>query len=380
MVASSLLADPNEAIQDLKRQLEGITPSLLLFFVGEDHGFETLAAGLDQAFPDAFSMGCTSCGGIGPEGLVSQGVTVFAHADLGRAAGILHRDLSSFRFSQGGELARSLLARGGWSVEELRERPQDFLLLVLSDGLSGMEDVLLPSLTHALPSVPLVGGSAGDNFCFKQTQVAMDGIPLVGGAAIALIEPKRPFHVFQTHGYVSTKRTLVPTSADPERRLIHRIDGLPAVEVLADLLGMAPSFLSGASLEVLEHNEVVFGLGGDGVFFLRSVMGLQGSSLLMGGAVEEGVVLHLMEGVELMKTTHQQLFDQCSLISKVEGALLFLCGGEFRTARVMGKLQELSRSLLFDSFPCGGFVTYGEHFGGLQLNNTITGVFFGASE
>ncbi len=365
---------------DLRGQLEEVSPKVLFFFVGEGRSFGAIAAGLEEAFPDAFSMGCTSCGGIGKEGFLPSGVTVFAHADLEKAAGVLHRDISSFRFAEGAELVASLLAQGGWTLAEVLDRPQDFLFLVFSDGLSGMEDVLLPSLTHSLPSVPLVGGSAGDNFCFAQTQVAMDGEAVVGGAAIALLEPRRPFHVFQTHGYDSTERTLVPTSADPERRLVHRINGLPAVKFLADLLEMEIPYLLENHHKILAKNEVVFGLGGDGVFFLRSVMGLQGSSLLMGGAVEEGVVLHLMEGAQSGDSVHRQLLEQFGLVPRVEGVLLFLCGGIFRAAGERGKLPELSRSLCFEDYPSGGFVTYGEHFGALQLNNTISGVVFGSPE
>jgi hypothetical protein len=374
------LGDQEEALQDLQRQLEGFNPSFLLFFVGGERDFSSLARRMAKAYPAAFSLGCSTCGEIGPEGLMTGGISVFAYADFGKTTGVLLHDLASFQFGEGEELVSELLKQGGWSRDEILTRPQDFLFLVLGDGLSGMEDVLLASLSNALPSVPLIGGSAGDDFRFQKTMVAMGEKGVEGGSVISLIEPRRPFFSFQTHGYVSTEKTLVPTSADPERRLIHRIDGRPAVDVLAELLGLEPSYLMKNCREIFSQNQLVFGHGGEGFFFLRAVMGLRGTSALMGGAVEEGLVLHLMEGVHPAKTIRRELLEQSSMVHRIEGMLLFQCGGRLLVAQERGEIAELSRALCFQEFPCAGFVTYGEYFGPLQLNHTITGVVFGAPE
>jgi len=140
------------------------------------------------------------------------------------------------------------------------------------------------------------------------------------------------------------------------------------------------SYLLENEAEVFARRPVVFGLGGEGVYFLRAVMGFRGTSALMGGAVEEGSVLHLMEGVQAAQRIREELLEQASLVDQVEGMLLFQCGGRLRLAKGQGKLSELGEAMCFEEFPCGGFSTYGEHFGPLQLNFTVTGVVFGGPD
>ncbi len=348
--------------------------------MGGDRGFAAFNSKLKAAYPSAFVWGCTTCGEISQDGLLSHSTTVFAHANWEPIAGVLLPKLASIRFSEGEKLVEDLLHQGGWSFAAIQERPQDFLFLVLSDGLSGMEEVLLTALTNALPGVPLVGGSAADDFKFLKSHVAMQGKAIEGGAAVVLLEPKNPFHVFQMHGFVSTQRTIVPTSSDPERRLIHRIDGWPAVEVIAEFLGMETSELLENPQKIFSKNPIVFGHGEGDVFFLRAVMGFQGTSALMGGAVEEGLVLHVMQGRNPPEKVRKALLQEFSLCPDPEGVLLFQCGGRLLEAREMGEEEELAEAFSFRDLPCAGFLTYGEHLGPFQLNHTITGVVFGSSK
>lgn len=49
-----------------------------------------------------------------------------------------------------------------------------------------------------------------------------------------------PFRVFETQHFVVTDRRVVVGAADPERRIVHETDGLPAAEAYARGVGSAP--------------------------------------------------------------------------------------------------------------------------------------------
>ena len=55
--------------------------------------------------------------------------------------------------------------------------------------------------------------------------------------------------------------------------------------------------------------------------------------------------------------------------------LAFSCGGRFFEARDRGVLQELDAAI--QPLACVGFTTYGEQFGPMQVNHTLTALMLG---
>jgi len=187
-----------------------------------------------------------------------------------------------------------------------------------------------------------------------------------------LVEPHQPFTAFQVHHFDPTERRVVVTLVDPDRRIVHELDGFPAGEVAADLLGVTLEELRARPRMVGEGMSFAYSQGETS--FLRSAMQLgEGDTLIMRGAVEEGVVLRVMHGGDLVERTREGLKEKLHPTAK--GALLFNCGGRLLEARSLGIETALYEAL--SPIPVAGFSTYAEQYGSLLVNHTLTGLAVG---
>lgn len=90
----------------------------------------------------------------------------------------------------------------------------------------------------ALGKIPLIGGSAGDDQRFAKTFIYSDGCFHTDCAALILINTSLPFMVFKTQHFVPTDKRLVVTEADTAGRIVKEINGLPAAEEYARMVGV----------------------------------------------------------------------------------------------------------------------------------------------
>lgn len=214
----------------------------IVIFAGAN--LQQIAEGMQEQFPGCPTMGCSTAGEISEGAFTSDTVSAFALGSPAKAAMQPVENLTEFRYERGAEILDALCSDMDISRDELVAEPERFVLIILADGLSGMEEVLIASLLVHIPDVKLVGGSAGDNFVFQQTQVACRGTVYPHGAVVMLLEPGVTFRVFAGHHYSPTDQTVVVTSADPEKRLIHRIDGKPAHRFVAQTIGLTTEELA----------------------------------------------------------------------------------------------------------------------------------------
>lgn len=374
-VAATLATGTGPVVDALGEAFRGLEPTAVLVFASASHDAPSLATALAERFPGAITAGCTTMGEVGPEGATEGGVSAVALVPPVRAAATLI-DLASFQFEDGRATIDALTAQIGAS----RLSADRHVFLTLTDGLSGTEEILVASLGVYAPGVPLVGGSAGDDFEFDRTWAWVDGESHSAAAAVILLEPRVPFHPFHVHHYQPTERRVVVTDADPARRMIRELDGFPALEVLASLLGESVEALRTDPQAILAHRSVTFGFQAGETFYLRGIMTVQDDgSLLMGGAVEEGAVLALMEGGDLVDDTRlgvQQALE--ALGGSPSGMVLFSCGGRQLEARARGVVEPMVHAM--SPVPAAGFVTYGEQFGPMQINHTLTGLLLGEAQ
>ena len=370
---SVLEHEPAAVVRALEARLGASAPSLLLYFVSSRADFAGIARAIAERYPGVPSAGCTTCGEVGPAGCTTQGVSLAALRPPARAAVALIEDLSSLRFEQGAEVLARLAAQ--LELRSFQLHPARHALLTFTDGLSGAEEVLIASLSEHAPGIPLVGGSAGDDFRFVRTFTGAQGKVASNAAAVVLLEPNAPFHPFHLHHYHAHGRDTVVTDAEPGRRIVRRLDGFPATRVLADLLALSESALHADPRAVVERLAPVFGFHAAGTLHLRSVMNIDGSALLMGGAVETGTILQQMRAGDLVAQTRAGVSRALALLPQPAGMLLFNCGGRIWEATTQGRIGELAAAMQTDI--AAGFTTYGEQFGPLQVNHTLTGLVLG---
>ena len=363
-----------ELAASLERSLSPCAPNLVLFFAHPRHDFAALASSIQRRFPDAISAGCTTMGEIGPEGLTQGAVVGIGLGPPCRAAAVMVPELCAFRFEDGARLASELRAQLG--LERGGLVPGRHVLVTLTDGLSGMEEILVASLGASLSMVPLVGGSAADAERFQRTHVSLGGQARVGAAVVLLLEPSVPFHAFQLHHYRPTSGRVVVTRAEPKRRLVMRLNGRPAAHVLAELYGIGLDELRRGGLAELSRHGLQFGFHVGDSYYMRSVMTLQGDDLLLGGAVEEGAILTVMRAGDIVQATLDGvLAAEGALGSAAAVMLAFSCGGRLLEAHTKGVVDQFQAATC--RLPCAGFTTYGEQFGPMQVNHTLTALMLG---
>jgi len=358
----------------IERALRPCEPNLVLYFGHPSYDFAGLTAAVRQRFPDARTVGCTTMGEIGPAGLTEGAVVGLGLGPPCRAAAVMVPELCRFRFEDGRRLAAELAAQLG--LEPGGIVPGRHVLVTLTDGLSGMEEILVASLGSALSMVPLVGGSAGDARRFERTLVALDGRVEAGAAVVLLLEPSVPFHAFQLHHYRPTPGRVVVTRAEPKRRVVSRMNGRPAAAVLAELFGVPLDELRDGGIDALVAPGIQFGFNVGGVHYMRSVMTLQGDDLLLGGAVEEGAILTIMRAGDIVEATKEGVrAAQDALGGEAAVMLAFSCGGRLLEAHSRGVFSDFEAAT--SPLPCAGFTTYGEQFGPMQVNHTLTALMLG---
>jgi len=166
------------------------------------------------------------------------------------------------------------------------------------------------------------------------------------------------------------------TGARPASRQVHSLNGRSAVGVFASLLGVAEEDLRDRPLASIHMSPVQLGYRVGSEWFMRSVVTVEDDALRLSGVVEEGAVLTLMRAGDLLEETERGM---AGVLDRLQGEaaflLLFNCGGRLLEARARG--MEVAFAKAMQPVPGVGFTTYGEQFGAMHVNHTLSGLAFG---
>ena len=271
--------------------------------------------------------------------------------------------------------ARELI---GQARSYLRGRSRDSLLdwvgILLVDGLALAEIVVREfSVARDLP-IPIVGGAAADELAFKETTVACDGAESSDGAVLLLLRMKVPFHYGHYVHYRPTEKEFTITKADPSRRIVWEIEGRPAAEYYAGLLGLG-------SAEKIEHIHFARNPLGvvieDAVYVRSPNLVVDGTGLQFYCFIEAGTRMKLLTQGDVIKNAKEALRSAEDRIGPLGGALLFNCVLRYLEMKDGGLLDEFGK--VFGGFPMAGFNTYGEELF-THHNQTLTALFLGRPE
>ncbi|GMV43270.1 MAG: hypothetical protein AMXMBFR64_49860 [Myxococcales bacterium] len=373
--AHSLETATPEALGDLIDQLARPgrpAPRLLLMFASSRHDRYTLSRGVKAAFPDTLVLGCTTMGEVGIAGWTTGGISALAlGGDQLRVAAAVIDDLHSLHIDRTRHVMEA--ACGAVGTTPGAASADGCFGITLTDGLSGMEELLMAHMAAEAIGLPSVGGSAGDDYDMRETSIFHEDRALPGAAALLIVRWPAGFQVFHSHHYHPTDRRVVVTEADPLRRRVRELDGWPAVRVFADILEVPESRLRADPFGQLHRwrRSLAFLVGGQHT--MRSVMSIDGDELVLGGAVDEGVVLTVMQAGDMLADSREAMAHVRGMLGRDIGALIqFNCGGRFIEARVSGIDRQVADATIIA--PTAGFHTYGEQFGFMQVNETLTGV------
>ncbi|MGO9752585.1 MAG: nitric oxide-sensing protein NosP [Solirubrobacteraceae bacterium] len=368
--AQSCAVDARAAAREFHRAVAQPEMALVLFFCSPDYDLDELAGELERLFAGVEVLGCTTAGEIGPAGYREHSISGASFAAGGFIAASGRIDgLQRFEIARGRALAQDVLTRlAARGTQADASSSFGFLLI---DGMSVREEPVTRVLQSALGRVALVGGSAGDGLRFGSTYVYSDGAFRSDRAVLVVVSTSLPFRTFKTQHFVPTDRRVVVTGADPEHRVVSEIDGRPAADGYARLVGAT---VEGLDPNCFASRPLVVLIGGAN--YVRSIQQANADgSLTFFCAIEEGVVLRAARGGDLVEDLERTLAGLRDTIGEVQ--LVLGCDCILRRLEVVQSGMRERVEALVREHNVVGFNSYGEQYCGVHVNQTLTGVAIG---
>lgn len=368
--AHTQAADARQAARELHEQLSQPDMELVVFFCSSQYDLDALADEINRLFAGIKVVGCTTAGEIGALDYCDRSLVgmSFPSSCFSAVTGLLDR-LQDYELARGQEFSGRLLQAleskaPGYDAKEC-------FAFMMIDGLSIREEPVVRTFQNVLGRIPLVGGSAGDDLAFTRTWVFAEGAFRSDSAVLVLATTTLPFRPFKTQHFCSDNERLVVTEADPAHRIVKEINGLPAAEEYARLVGCSVEEL-GATRFASSPVVVVI----DGTDYVRSIQKANpDGSLTFYCAIDEGLVLRVAHGERLVDNLNGMFESLRSEIGPLQGALA--CDCILRNLEITHDNLKPAVADVFRRNNTVGFSTYGEQFGGVHVNQTLTGIAFG---
>ena len=367
-VAFSVADTVADAIVELRSNLPASNFAHLIVFFSPKYEPTEVVNGLNKAFPNTPFSGCTTSGEITPAGIRSGGIQVIAFEDARfRFVSAVVENASSSGVEDASHVARRLKAQ----ISSLGGVHDKFGLL-LTDGLANHEETLVAAVNWALGDIQLIGGSAGDDLRFKDAALIHNCGAVRDAAILMLVETDVPFHAFKTQNFDPTPIKLVITACDAERRIVHEFNAEPAALEYANAIGLIPNDLGPFSFA---SHPLVVKVGND--YYCRSIRNMNpDGSLSFFCAIDVGLVLTIARPTDLTEATEAKLAEVDELLHGTQMILGFDC--------ILRRLDAENRQMgnriekIYKRHKVVGFHTYGEQYNAMHLNQTLTGIAFGA--
>ncbi|MDQ6950859.1 MAG: FIST N-terminal domain-containing protein [Mariprofundales bacterium] len=337
-------------------------PDLVLVFHAACYDSAAIAAGIAARFPDALVAGASTAGEWFDAHHCTGSLVLTAIAsDQIHFSLTVAEQLTPFGSAEAMAVSARLLQPLGLLRGQLN--PQRHFLLSFFDGLCQREEPVIAAMRDALGGVQMVGGSSGDSLRFADTPVIANGDSYHNAAVFVLADSAIPFDVCKHQHFVATEISTVITAVDDAARRIVSLDGYPAAERYAELLGLE---IAALDTEVFARHPLIYQLGDHD--FVRSLAHANSDgSLQAHTAVESGMILALGEPHAMVECLRQECEGWHG-----EGALLLLFNCALRTVEsdLIDASGQLAQLLATKSCLVVGFDTFGEQFAGLHVNQT----------
>ena len=345
---------------------------LLLFHTSTLFDLDTVAKEISARFPHVNIVGCTSAGefnknGYGTEKLLA---VAFLKNEFSIATALVP-NLGEVNFDEAHDIA-SGLRRALQGRERRYDTEQHFVISVL-DGLTRHEEHFLETFATAFGNIPHLGGSAGDDLKLEATYVFYNGEFHRDAAVLLLVGTGKPFTVFSIDHINSPVSKLVVTHADPESRTVYEINGEPAAQYYASLLGMKAEDLTP---DVFSMFPLAVMVGGK--YFIRSIqkVDLATNGITFYCAVDIGIILTFVQLGDCIEALESKLDKLRAQLGEPE--FVYACDCFLRRLEIQQGKDDLEIRRLQQRYNVAGFNAYGEHIHSVHLNQTFTGVYFAA--
>jgi hypothetical protein len=356
--------NPEKSAVELAKKFSGITPRVIVYFASSRFDPSALAAAMQKQFPAAQLIGCTTAGEIVSGKMLKESIVAMAFDAVALedfCVGVVEGIKTENRVP---EIFAGFESHTGQKMMDLDIHK--YVGIILVDGMSVAEERLMEKIGD-LTNVTFIGGSAGDDLKFQKTYVFANGKAYTDAAVLALLKPTAGFDVIKTQSFRDLKKILRATRVDEAKRTVIEFNAKPAAEAYAQVLGVTQK----AAGDKFMSNPV--GLMVDDQPFVRSPQQFQGESMVFYCNIKQGMELHLLESMDIVKDTRAVLQAKQKELGKISGLINFHC--ILRTLELEQRKQTEDYGKVFADIPSIGFSTYGEEYLG-HINQTATMLVF----
>lgn len=359
--AATSAQNPN-AVSDIGAML-GDALAHVFLFVSPTADIHSVVAQAQAAIDAPSIVACTTAGEIASGYTENQIVAVGLPKSHFASSTVLVPDLKTVDKTELiGEMIR---CRNSISADNPQIKNEFAFLIV--DGMSLLEDQLMSMINTGLGPVPMFGGSAGDGTRFKETFVALNGSVYSNAAVLTFVKTSCGVQTFSLDHLSASTEKMVVTKADPQNRIVHEINAEPAAREYARILGKDPNQLSTFTFAA---NPVVVRAGGR--HHVRAIQRVnENGDLVFFSAIDEGLVLTLADAEDMGEHLEREL----GTLSGAGGLdSLLICDCILRRLEAAQTQKTHILSQIMADHHAIGFNTYGEQFGSMHVNQTMTGV------
>lgn len=362
----------DNALSYLAKETDSLNAKFSILFVSPSYDRNELAIKIPAVLGKRV-YGCTTAGEIGPTGYQDDSMTLVSF----HGSDFEHQSVFFRSLDQSTEMAQQVedAVKKSRQVEKSLGVHASTFAFFLIDGLSVKEEIVTAKIAAKLGDIPLAGGSAGDKLNFGHTWV-WDGQNFSENSAILLlVSTTRPFEVFKSQHFSEGDKKIVITASDPERRVVTEINGLPAAEAYADAVGLK---VDSFTPMVFSKHPVMLKVGDQ--FFVRSIQKVNDdSSLTFYCAIDDGIVLTVAKKLDFFECVEKEFDRVRKNLGEIDASLLCECILRKLEVEDMNPEEHSRVQSLYSKNKVVGFHTYGEQFGSVHINQTLTGVVFGKS-
>jgi hypothetical protein len=370
VAAKSKASVAAEAVADIARQVPADGLAMVLVFLSPFYDPHQFIAEMALHFGDTPVYGCTTAGELAPDGWEENSVVALAFGadDFAVVAQPIF-DLTNFRVEEGRKIGIQL--KQDSLRRETGSEDERCFGLVLIDGLCKREEAITSAIYASLDNIPIVGGSAGDGLRFERIWVFFDGKAYTDAAVLILLRTSLPFRLFKCDNFEPTSTKMVVTEADLEQRVVKEFNAEPAAEEYSRAVGIPDASLDPFSFA---SHPVLVRVGG--AYYARSIQRVDpDGSLRFFCAIDEGMVLTAATSRNPVDATREVFSETRNEIGEVSIYIGFEC----ILRRLDAEQHQFARDIseLYRDNRVVGFHTYGEQYGSMHVNQTLTGVAIG---
>lgn len=377
--ARTTKTDPAEAAEDLLNQIGAFEPKLGIMYASRDRDHVALNKALRERLPrGATFMGASSGGEIDNQGMHFGSVVFTAiggDIDVGIGLGTgLSKDGAKAGLDAVTEAAQKL----GQRPEDLN--PRTNVGIIVDDGYRYKKEELLLGVLEKNQALVLVGGGASDperDPAKQSALVHVDDRVETDAAVVVLLKTDSPWRVLRSHWYLPSGQLVKITKVDDTHTRALEIDGKPAAQRYAEVLGVGIDDLAYGKPLGFSTRPTALRVGRE--YFIRAPwMPLPDGSIMFANLLDEGTEYEIMRAGDPVEITRRFFEEEVPRrVPSPQGMLVFHCGGRYWITEASGQLGALSETFR-TKMPIAGLNVAFEIYCGFSINNTLTSLVFGS--